>query len=147
MLALDAEHCHGTPAEVAQALAGQGRIGEAIAFVHETIPENSDKAAAMNNLAMFLASQLLRVSEAIKLFQEAIELAPQQPVGLRNLAWVYATCPDHRFRNGAKAVELARRACELSQWKNAQCRQTLADAYLEAGFSSPGKELDHAQPP
>ena len=54
-------------------------------------------------------------------------------MGLRNLAWIYATCPDRRFRNAAKAVELARRACELSEWNNAQCRQTLADAYLAAG--------------
>ena len=76
--------------------------------------------------------------EAIELLQKAIELGPQQPVGPRNLAWIYATCPDRRFRNGPKAVEFARRACELSGWKNAQCRQTLADAYLEAGDS------DHA---
>ena len=67
------------------------------------------------------------------MLQEAIELAPQQPLGLRNLAWIYATCPDPRFRNAAKAVELARRACELSEWNNAQYRQTLADAYLAAG--------------
>ena len=73
------------------------------------------------------------MAEAIRLLQEAIELAPQQPVGPKNLAWIYATCPDHRFRNGPKAVELARRACELSEWNNAQCRQTLADAYLAAG--------------
>ena len=75
------------------------------------------------------------MTEAIELLQEAIELAPQQPAGPRNLAWIYATCPDRRFRNGPKAVELARRACELSGWNNAQYRQTLADAYLEAGDS------------
>ena len=133
VLVMDPDHYRQTPAEVAQALAGQGRIGEAIAFVHEAIPETTERAKAMNNLAMFLASQLLHVSEAIKLFQEVIELAPQKPEGLKNLAWIYATCPDRRFRNGPEAVDLARRACELSGWSNAQFRQTLADAYLEAG--------------
>ena len=51
VLAMDAEHYRQTPPELAQALAGQGRIGEAIAFVHETIPEKSEKAKAMNDLA------------------------------------------------------------------------------------------------
>ena len=118
-------------------MAGQGRIGDAIAFVHEAIPENFEKARAMNDLAIFLAPRLNHVAEAIELLQEASPWPPVTP-GLRNLAWIYATCPDRRFRNGPKAVELARRACELSEWKNAQCRQTLADAYLEAG------DLDHA---
>ena len=54
-------------------------------------------------------------------------------MGPRTLAWIYASCPDRRFRDGPKAVELARRACELSDGKNAVCRQTLADAYLEVG--------------
>ena len=134
VLAMDAEHYRQTPAELAKALAGQGRIGDAIAFVHEAISENLEKARAMNELALFLAAGLKttypRRSSCCK---TAIALAPEQPAGPRNLAWIYATCPDRRFRNGPKAVELARRACELSEWNNAQCRQTLADAYLEAG--------------
>ena len=67
----------------------------------------------------------------IDLLQEAVKLAPQQAGAARNLAWVFATCPDHSFRNGPKAVELARRACELTNWKDANCRVALADAYLE----------------
>ena len=45
------------------------------------------------------------MAEAIELLQQAIKLAPRQPAGLRNLAWIYATCPDLRFRDGPKAVE------------------------------------------
>lgn len=134
VLAMDAPHNQQTPPELAQALQGQGRLGELMAVVRETISEKSARAAVLNNLALFLAiPPQNRVAEAIQLLREAIELVPQQPLGPRNLAWIYATCPDGRFRNGPKAVELARRACELSQWKNAFCRQTLADAYLESG--------------
>ena len=129
---MDAADYYQAPWELAQAMAGQGRIGEAIAWVHETIPETTHKARAMYELAHFLVDRG-NVTEAIRLLQEAIELAPEQPAGLKNLAWIYAKWPDHRFHNAAKAVELARRACELSQWKDAPCRQTLADAYLEAG--------------
>ncbi len=132
VLAMDPEHFRQTPPELAQALAGQGRIADAIAFVHEAIRKDAERAAAMNNLALFLAPKG-HVREAIELLQKAIELAPEQPLARRNLAWIYATCPDRRFRDGPKAVELARRACELSQWEDAKCRQALADAYLETG--------------
>ena len=132
VLAMDAEHYRQTPPELAQSLAGQGRIDEAVASLQETIHENSEKARAMNDLALFLAPRQ-RVGEAIGLLQEAIRLAPQEPAGPGDLAWIYATCPDHRFRNGPKSVELARRACELSGGSDARFRQTLADAYLETG--------------
>ena len=44
-----------------------------------------------------------------------------------------ATCPDARFRNGKKAVELATRACELTEWKLADMIDSLAAAHAEAG--------------
>jgi len=134
VLAMDSAHYPQIPQALALALTGQGRIGEAVAFLRATVPGNPEKAATMNELAMFLASQG-HVNEAIELLQEATELVPQQPLGLNNLAWIYANWPDRGVRNAAKAVKLARRACELSGWNNAQYRRTLADAYLEAGDS------------
>jgi protein O-mannosyl-transferase len=133
VLKMDARHFQkDTPEELARALDGQGRIADIVTVLQETIPDNSVRALTMNNLALILAPKGL-VPLAIRLLQEAIRLAPQEPTAMKNLAWIYATCPDRRFRDGFQAVELARRACELSQWKNAACRRTLADAYLEAG--------------
>jgi serine/threonine-protein kinase len=37
------------------------------------------------------------------------------------------------FRNGKKAVELALKACELSDWKNPGYLDTLAAAYARVG--------------
>lgn len=37
------------------------------------------------------------------------------------------------FRDGKKAVAHARKACELSQWKDAYALQILAAAYAEVG--------------
>ena len=48
-------------------------------------------------------------------------------------AWLYATCPDEKFRNGTKALELAQKACELTQWKDVSFIDTLAAAYAENG--------------
>jgi tetratricopeptide (TPR) repeat protein len=52
---------------------------------------------------------------------------------LNSLAWLRATCPEATMRDGAKAVELATQACELSRWKNWTIIDTLAAAYAEVG--------------
>jgi hypothetical protein len=46
---------------------------------------------------------------------------------------VLATCPEDRIRDGKRAVELAKRACELSSGELASCVGTLAAAYAEVG--------------
>ena len=38
---------------------------------------------------------------------------------LNELAWLQATCPEAKARDGKQAVEHATRACELSAWKEA----------------------------
>jgi tetratricopeptide (TPR) repeat protein/tRNA A-37 threonylcarbamoyl transferase component Bud32 len=48
-------------------------------------------------------------------------------------AWFLATHGDEKIRNGTKAVALATRACELSEWKRAGLVDTLAAAYAESG--------------
>jgi tetratricopeptide (TPR) repeat protein len=64
-------------------------------------------------------------------FQEAVRLMPNGQTANDNLAWFLATCPEERFRDGTQAVSVAKRACEISQWKNGY--DTLAAAYAEAG--------------
>ena len=139
---MDAEHYRQTPPELAQALAGQGRIGDAIACLREAISVNPGNARAMNELALFLARR--RKTTYPRRLSCCKRPSPRPPATrwAGNPAWIYATCPDRRFRNGPRAIKLARRACELSGWKNAPYRQTLADAYVEAGdFDSDIEEL------
>lgn len=52
---------------------------------------------------------------------------------LNNLAWLQATCDDAQCRNGQSAVQYATRACELTEYKNADYLDTLAAAYAEMG--------------
>jgi len=52
---------------------------------------------------------------------------------LNNLAWLRATSPEEGLRNGARAVELARKGCELTQWRQPHVIGTLAAAHAEAG--------------
>ena len=55
------------------------------------------------------------------------------PPALNNLAWELATSPDAGDRDGALAVKLAERACELTHYQTAIFVGTLAAAYAEAG--------------
>jgi tetratricopeptide (TPR) repeat protein len=72
-------------------------------------------------------------ARAIKDYDEATRLAPEDPLGFNGAAWLRATCPEAKYRDGTKAVELARKACELTEWKTMYCLGTLAAAYAEAG--------------
>jgi tetratricopeptide (TPR) repeat protein len=71
--------------------------------------------------------------KAIKDYAEAGKLDPRNPIIYNNLAWLQATCPDERIRDGKKAFANAKRACELTEWKAASCFDTLAGAYAESG--------------
>ncbi|PYJ02818.1 MAG: hypothetical protein DME25_15020, partial [Verrucomicrobia bacterium] len=64
---------------------------------------------------------------------EAIRLKPDWPEPLNDLAWLLATHPRPDVRNGAEAIRLAERACELSAYKEARFLGTLDAAYAEAG--------------
>ncbi len=48
-------------------------------------------------------------------------------------AWIRATCPDARHRNGKIAVASATKACELTNWQDAGELSILAAAFAEAG--------------
>ncbi len=65
--------------------------------------------------------------------RKAILLDTNSIWGYNNLAWILAVCPDSKFRDGPTAVENAKKACNLSGWKDASCIDTLAAAYAENG--------------
>jgi tetratricopeptide (TPR) repeat protein len=66
---------------------------------------------------------------AIAQFQEALKLNPNQPEILNTFAWTLLTCSDQTLRDSRKALELAQKACELTQSKHPGYLNTLAVAY------------------
>ena len=66
-------------------------------------------------------------------FELALKLNPEDPENLNSYAWLLSTCPDDEVRNGEKAVTLATRAAELTDWKSEPIVDTLAAAYAESG--------------
>jgi len=77
-----------------------------------------------------------RAGEWDKVIDEHSEQISRQPDDKRawnNRAWVLATCPVARFRDGARALVDAQKAVELSQGKDPMILDTLAAALAEAG--------------
>jgi tetratricopeptide (TPR) repeat protein len=66
-------------------------------------------------------------------YSEAIRLNPDEARAYAGRAGLWTTCPDRELRNPARAVESARRACELSAWNNPEWIELLAAACAEAG--------------
>jgi len=71
--------------------------------------------------------------EAIEDYEAALKKDPNDSGVLNNLAWVLATSPDEKLRNGKRAIELATKACEETDFKAAHILSTLAAAYAETG--------------
>ena len=72
-------------------------------------------------------------ADAIADFNRALAFEPKEPGLLNNLAWVLATSPIDKLRDGKRAVELATKACEETEYKKAYILSTLAAAYAESG--------------
>jgi WD40 repeat protein/serine/threonine protein kinase/tetratricopeptide (TPR) repeat protein len=71
--------------------------------------------------------------ENISNFEKAVHIDPNLAPALNDLAWLRATCPADEHRSGKEAVELASRACELTNWEKHEYVGTLAAAYSEIG--------------
>jgi Flp pilus assembly protein TadD len=77
---------------------------------------------------------------AVSDYRELIRLDPEDADAYSALAWLLATCPDERVRDGRKAVEYATRACQLTSWKASYFLATLGVACAENGdFDEAGK--------
>ncbi len=72
-------------------------------------------------------------AKAIHDFEAALELQPENSGILNNLAWVLATSPQDELRDAKRSIELAKKACELTEYKQAHILSTLAAGFAEAG--------------
>lgn len=66
-------------------------------------------------------------------YDEVIRIDPNFLPGLNNAAWLAATCPDEKFRNGKRAVEIAQQAAAMTNGTVWEVLDTLAAAQAESG--------------
>ncbi len=108
------------------------RPNKAIALFTELIEEDKDNWLARQARADTLLS-IGRHKEAVADFEVVIKQQPEDDSILNNFAWVLATSPDDEIRDGKRAIKLATKACEVTEYKQAHILSTLAAAYAETG--------------
>ncbi|MBL7186291.1 MAG: tetratricopeptide repeat protein [Phycisphaerae bacterium] len=74
---------------------------------------------------------LKQYQQAVDSYELAIEADPNFAAPVSKLAFLFASCPDENFRDGGRAVKLAQRACELTDYTNDECIAVLAAACAE----------------
>ena len=108
------------------------RPRKAIRVLTQVIGDDESNWRAMRARADALLS-IGKHAEAIEDYNKALKLAPEDDGILNNLAWVLATSPKDDVRNGKRAIELATKACEVTEYKKPHILSTLAAAYAETG--------------
>jgi Tfp pilus assembly protein PilF len=114
------------------ALAKSGAREEARAHIEEALRIKPDNPNAHFNLGLWLGMQG-QLAEAAAQYREAIRLRPNYPKALNNLAWILATHPDPRVRDGEQALQLARHAAHLTGGNDPEGLDTLGAALAAAG--------------
>ena len=113
------------------ALLRKGSIDDAISHFEAALKIGRD--AEIHNSFGSALRRKGRFDQAIAHYEAALKISPQSTSALNNLAWLLATCPDALYRNGSRAVELARKADNLSAGTSPVYLRTLAAAYAETG--------------
>ncbi len=77
-----------------------------------------------------------QVDRALRHREKAFQLKENNLENINNLAWLLATHPQAKSRDGARALRLATQAADMSEYKNPSVLDTLAAAYAaEDDFS------------
>jgi tetratricopeptide (TPR) repeat protein len=109
-----------------------GELEKALADYDEALRrDGADVAALLNRGRVLLLLQ--RRDEALRDNLEALRLSPDDVRTCNNLAWLLATHPQPEKRDPPRAVELARRACQLTESKDPTALDTLAAALAANG--------------
>jgi rhomboid protease GluP len=110
-------------------LAKSRELFEAVA---KETPQDADSQEALADVC----AELKLYEEAVSHYQRALGLDPHMAAAHNNLAWLDATAEDPHFRNAEQALDHARRAVELSAWKQPEYLDTLAEAlYLNQQYA------------
>jgi tetratricopeptide (TPR) repeat protein len=112
-------------AQMGEAGAATDRPSEALQPVPPAVQEQVQMGAA--------AEVQGKLAEAAQHYRHALQIQPDLPEVLNNLAWLLATANDAQLRNGAEAIRSAKRACELTHYQQVLMVGTLAAAYAEDG--------------
>ena len=114
------------------ALLAQGNAEEAVFQLERAVRLDPRHPQAQFQLGLAL-NDAGRSQNALDHLNVAVRLQPDSVPILWNTAWILATCPDPLVRDGARAVDLAKKAVDLSKGQNLLALDALAAALAETG--------------
>jgi len=118
--------------KVVKQLVADGSDEAALAHLLAVLDQRPDDLAAHVQVGdLFL--RRAQVDRALRHREKAFELKENNLENMNNLAWLLATHPEAKSRDGARALRLARQAAKMSQYKNPGVLDTLAAAYATEG--------------
>ncbi len=118
--------------EFATVLGKRDQVGEAAPLLRHAVELQPGVAKPRRMLAVTLTLEG-DVEEAIQQYRVLARQDSTDLDALNNIAWIRATHPDPRRRDGAEAVRLAELARDRSREPVAMLYSTLAASYAEAG--------------
>jgi tetratricopeptide (TPR) repeat protein len=124
------------------ALLEKGKVDAAIEHSRAALLIQPNNADCHTVLAIAL-DEKGQWAEAIRHYEKALEISPQSISALNNLAWLLAAGSNASLRNGARAIQFAQQANQLSGGTNVLVLRTLAAAYAEAGQFGKAIETAH----
>jgi tetratricopeptide (TPR) repeat protein len=130
----------GARRKMGAALLVSGKTDEAITHFNEALRMNADRAEVYANLGTAY-NQLGKYELAIQNWNKSIEIEPNNANVLNDMAWLLATTSDVSVRDTDRAIDLAKRACELTNYKNPGILDTLAAAFASDGRFSQAVEI------
>ncbi|HVN39786.1 MAG TPA: hypothetical protein VMW19_16610 [Myxococcota bacterium] len=119
-------------AQLAALAEARGDLEAAIAHQARSLALEPHDGELRTNYGLLLARSG-RLAEAVAEWQAALSEDPGLAYAANNLAWLRATQPDPRWRDGSSAVALALRAESATAGLDAGVLDTLAAAFAEAG--------------
>jgi tetratricopeptide (TPR) repeat protein len=125
---------------LADVLMEQRQDVEAVAAYRQGLRVTPWDAAVHANLGLLLA-RTGRTEETLAQYRLAIDLAPDLPEWLADLAWILATQEEPGLRAPDEALRLATRACQLTQYRDAYALRSLASAHAAAGRYADARDL------
>ena len=117
---------------MAQQLAARGRIDQAIYHWKEALKLAPNHYGIYYNLGLAYYSRG-DIDQALSYWNMALQKNPDHVNTINQLAWVLATHPDEKIADPERAVQLAERACKLTENKHVASMDILGAAYAASG--------------
>ena len=115
-----------------QVALGANALDEAEAALQKAIQRKPDTATVYNHLASVHRLRG-REAESIRCLEAGLRRVPDSAAIANDLAYMLATCETASLRDPSRAIELAKRACELTHNAAPNFLDTLASAHAAAG--------------